>query len=98
MPKAPGARQSVADVPDDPRERRQREREQRRAERLRMLRSGPPSPCISVCTIEEKSGWCLGCARTIDEIRDWLIMTPEQKEALLKTLAQRQEGWRPFRK
>lgn len=79
---------------DDNREHRMRDREQRRAERLRMLRSGPPSPCISVCTIDEKTGWCLGCARTIDEIRDWLIMTPEQKQALLEALAQRQAARR----
>jgi predicted Fe-S protein YdhL (DUF1289 family) len=76
------------------RDRRMRDREQRRAERLRMLRSGPPSPCISVCTIDEKTGWCLGCARTIDEIRDWLIMTPEQKQALLDVLALRQAARR----
>lgn len=79
---------------DDNREHRMRDREQRRAERLRMLRSGPPSPCISVCTIDEKTGWCLGCARTIDEIRDWLIMTPEQKQELLEALAQRQAARR----
>ena len=69
---------------------RQRDREQRRAERLRLLRSGPPSPCISVCTIDEQTGWCLGCARTIDEIRDWIIMMPDQKQALLGELAERQ--------
>jgi predicted Fe-S protein YdhL (DUF1289 family) len=83
---------------DENRGRRMRDREQRRAERLRLLRSGPPSPCISVCTIDEKTGWCLGCARTIDEIRDWLIMTPEQKQALLAVLNERQKNYRgPFR-
>ena len=83
---------------DDNREHRMRDREQRRAERLRMLRSGPPSPCISVCAIDEKTGWCLGCARTIDEIRDWLIMTPEQKQELLAVLNERQKTYRgPFR-
>jgi uncharacterized protein len=66
------------------------DREQRRAERLRSLSAGPRSPCISICTIDEKTGWCLGCARTIDEIRDWLIMTPEQREQLLGELDLRQ--------
>lgn len=75
---------------DDNRDRRQRDREQRRAERLRLLRSGPPSPCISVCTIDEQTGWCLGCARTIDEIRDWIVMMPDQKQTLLEQLAERQ--------
>ncbi len=75
---------------DDRRDRHQRDRELRRAERLRLLRSGPPSPCISVCTIDEKTGWCLGCARTIDEIRDWIVLMPDRKQALLEELAERQ--------
>ena len=75
-----------------------RDREQRRAERLRNLRAGPPSPCVSVCTIDDATGWCLGCARTLDEIRDWLIMTPEQKQDLLMVLNERQKNHRgPFR-
>ncbi|MEX2200992.1 MAG: DUF1289 domain-containing protein [Dongiaceae bacterium] len=75
---------------DEPKPRGRPDREERRAERLRNLRAGPPSPCISVCTIDEKTGWCVGCARTIDEIRDWLIMTPAQKEHLLGDLDLRQ--------
>ncbi|MGA1318970.1 MAG: DUF1289 domain-containing protein, partial [Rubrivivax sp.] len=27
-----------------------------------------PSPCINVCRIEPASGWCEGCARTLEEI------------------------------
>jgi predicted Fe-S protein YdhL (DUF1289 family) len=30
-----------------------------------------PSPCVSVCRMDEASGWCLGCARTLDEIAAW---------------------------
>lgn len=63
-----------------------------------MLRAGPPSPCVSICTIDDQTGWCVGCARTLDEIRDWLIMTPEQKQELLATLNTRQLNYRgPFR-
>ena len=29
------------------------------------------SPCISLCVMDEDSGWCLGCGRTIDEIVRW---------------------------
>ncbi len=69
---------------------RRRLREQRRAERLRLLASGPPSPCISVCQIDPSTGWCLGCKRTIDEIRDWMIMPPEERRRVLDALGQRQ--------
>lgn len=30
-----------------------------------------PSPCVSVCVMNETSGLCEGCLRTIDEIRLW---------------------------
>ncbi len=32
---------------------------------------GVPSPCISVCRMDDVSGLCLGCFRTIDEIMVW---------------------------
>jgi uncharacterized protein len=73
---------------EDPDERRRR-REQRRTERLRLLASGPPSPCISVCQIDDATGWCLGCKRTLDEIRDWIIMTPEERQRVLDQLTGR---------
>jgi uncharacterized protein len=29
------------------------------------------SPCMGLCVMDEATGWCLGCARTIDEIARW---------------------------
>lgn len=29
------------------------------------------SPCIGICRQDEATGYCLGCARTCDEITDW---------------------------
>jgi predicted Fe-S protein YdhL (DUF1289 family) len=68
---------------------RRRQREQRRAERLRLLASGPASPCISVCQMDDATGWCLGCRRTIDEIREWMIMAPEERQRVLDNLPAR---------
>lgn len=48
-----------------------------------------PSPCIGVCWLNDQSGLCEGCLRTGDEIRDWMIMTREQKLQLLQVLEQR---------
>jgi uncharacterized protein len=70
-------------------EAKQRRREERRVLRLRALAEGPPSPCISLCQIDDTTGLCLGCRRTIDEIRDWIIMPKEEREKLLEALAQR---------
>ena len=27
-----------------------------------------PTPCINICTIDQDSGYCMGCSRTQDEI------------------------------
>jgi predicted Fe-S protein YdhL (DUF1289 family) len=62
-------------------------RQRRREERRRLLASGPPSPCVSVCQIDPLTGWCIGCRRSIDEIRDWIISTPEERQRILDQLA-----------
>jgi predicted Fe-S protein YdhL (DUF1289 family) len=67
-------------------------RRRRREERRRMLfDNSVPSPCISVCQMEEETGLCLGCRRTIDEIRDWIILRPEEKQAVLARIAERKQ-------
>ena len=32
---------------------------------------GVPSPCISICRMQDSTGWCEGCFRTLDEIVAW---------------------------
>ena len=49
------------------------------------------SPCILVCSIDMKTGYCFGCGRTRDEISDWLTMTGEQRSAVIATLPARLE-------
>ena len=67
-------------------------RRRRREERRRMLfDTSVPSPCISVCQMEEATGLCLGCRRTVDEIRDWIILTPDEKRAVLARIADRKQ-------
>ena len=42
----------------------------RRAARGLGIDDTVPSPCISVCTLDDAHGRCIGCLRTIEEIRD----------------------------
>lgn len=44
------------------------------------------SPCVSVCIIDPQSGLCRGCKRTLDEISRWVVMTDEQRLAVLEAL------------
>lgn len=64
-------------------------RQKRREERMRLLASGPASPCISVCQMDPMTGYCIGCTRTIDEIRDWIISNPDERHAILAKIAER---------
>ncbi|MFN3401697.1 MAG: DUF1289 domain-containing protein, partial [Ferrovibrio sp.] len=52
----------------------------------------PPSPCNKVCTIDRKTGWCLGCWRTGEEIGAWPTMTAPARHALLAQLPARQRA------
>ncbi len=47
-----------------------------------------PSPCIAVCTLDDDD-LCVGCLRHVDEIREWMIMTREQKLAVLEKVGHR---------
>jgi len=48
-----------------------------------------PSPCVNVCEIDPGTGLCRGCRRTLQEIAEWLEMTPEQKLDTLRLVAER---------
>ena len=49
------------------------------------------SPCILVCSIDMKTGFCFGCGRTRDEIAGWLTMSDGERRAVMETLAARLE-------
>ncbi len=45
-----------------------------------LTHAGPmPSPCTGICQMDQQSGLCMGCQRTIDEIIDWGV-APESKK------------------
>ncbi len=45
-----------------------------------------PSPCIDVCRMDARTGWCEGCLRTIDEIAGWSTMDEDDKRAVWQRL------------
>ncbi len=74
------------------REERTARRKKRREKLLQELDSSIPSPCTSVCQMDDLTQLCIGCHRTIDEIRDWVIMTGDEKQELLESIDQRRTG------
>jgi len=55
------------------------------------------SPCIDVCAIDPRTGWCLGCLRTIDEIAAWGVLDESMKRDVLQSLPARRESVAPAR-
>lgn len=47
------------------------------------LRSDAMSPCISICTLDER-GVCRGCFRTLAEISGWLRFTVDERQVVLR--------------
>lgn len=41
-----------------------------------------PSPCINICRMDDATGWCDGCLRTIDEIANWSLYDDATKRAV----------------
>jgi predicted Fe-S protein YdhL (DUF1289 family) len=55
-----------------------------------MSATGPvASPCTSVCRMDEASGLCVGCARTLDEIASWSVIDDDAKRAIVAALPAR---------
>jgi hypothetical protein len=52
-----------------------------------MARSGPDSPCISVCVLDGQN-CCKGCRRTVHEIARWGRMTPGEQWAVIARIEQ----------
>jgi predicted Fe-S protein YdhL (DUF1289 family) len=49
------------------------------------------SPCILVCAIDMKTGFCFGCGRTREEIGAWSIISPENRRTIMAGLSARLE-------
>jgi uncharacterized protein len=50
------------------------------------------SPCVAVCVLEARTGWCRGCWRTLGEIAGWPAMSEAEKERVLALVAGRRAG------
>jgi len=49
----------------------------------------PTTPCVAVCQIHPKTGYCLGCYRTLKEIAQWGKFSEDERQALLPELERR---------
>ncbi|WP_448661861.1 DUF1289 domain-containing protein [Sphingomonas sp. CJ20] len=47
------------------------------------------SPCVKRCGIDDATGWCVGCGRTIDEIVRWGTTTAADRATVMAALPAR---------
>jgi predicted Fe-S protein YdhL (DUF1289 family) len=50
------------------------------------------SPCIKVCTLDARSGHCLGCGRSVEEIARWSAMGDAERARVMAELPTRFAG------
>lgn len=48
-----------------------------------------PSPCVNVCRMDDTTGWCEGCLRSLSEIAAWGGMGDADKRAVWRLLPER---------
>lgn len=47
------------------------------------------SPCVKICTLDARSGVCLGCGRTVGEISRWIAMDDAERARIIAELPRR---------
>jgi len=55
------------------------------------------SPCTLICSIDMKTGFCLGCGRTGDEIAGWTGFTDDERVQLMDLLPTRLDTVEPVK-
>ena len=53
------------------------------------MRQAVKSPCNKVCQLDPKSGLCIGCSRTLEEIARWAEMSDAERERVIAELKNR---------
>ncbi|WP_184703959.1 DUF1289 domain-containing protein [Rhizobium lusitanum] len=47
------------------------------------------TPCILVCSLDESTGYCLGCGRTGAEIGAWISYSDDERRRIMDILPER---------
>ena len=62
------------------------------------LHRSPPStgqravletPCVNICRLDDATGTCVGCGRTVAEIAGWTGMSDRERRAIMAALPDR---------
>ena len=48
------------------------------------------SPCSGVCSMDDLTGFCQGCYRTMEEIQQWWDLDSDQKKEVVHKATERE--------
>jgi uncharacterized protein len=49
------------------------------------------TPCVNICLLDEETGHCVGCGRTVEEIARWAAMSIAERRAIMAAHPARKE-------
>ena len=52
-----------------------------------------PTPCISICKLDENNEYCIGCFRSAKHIGEWKYASNERKKEILAELEENKKKW-----
>jgi predicted Fe-S protein YdhL (DUF1289 family) len=64
-------------------------RKRRRPRQRFVVDTSVASPCLKICQVKKGDETCVGCLRSMDEIRYWIIMSREEKLQVLDNVTER---------
>ena len=60
------------------------------AAKNKQTHAGAESPCVNICVMHPRAEICAGCYRTAEEINDWMMMSTEDRRAVIADLPSRE--------
>ena len=50
------------------------------------------TPCVNICLLDQETGTCIVCGRTIAEIAQWAAMSDAERRAIMAALPVRMKS------
>jgi predicted Fe-S protein YdhL (DUF1289 family) len=47
------------------------------------------TPCVNICLLDANGAFCMGCARSLDEIARWASMSESERHVVMRELPAR---------
>lgn len=58
-----------------------------------MTQADIESPCTRICAVDQSTGYCTGCFRTLHEISYWVSYTPQERLRIMAFVEARRAAY-----